>query len=154
MTDHSRADLLRFKKAGINPDQLATSVWFEKLSVPEAEQILTKLTIDLSSVFEKGVSEAEVAEDDIQPEDSPRPPEHFWAVTEQSTKEIPKLSGSDVPEGLADLINTPPLTDKDSEGDKIYAATTRPGKKPLLAWQRLWPVLQGALSKSINNQKN
>ncbi len=153
MTDHSRADLLRFKKAGINPDQLATSVWFERLAVPETDQILTKQPIDLSSVFEKGVSEVEVAEDDIQPDDSPRPPECFWVVTEKSTQDIPKLSGPEVPEDLIDLINTPPLTDEDSEGDKIYAATTRPDKKPLLAWQRLWPVLQGALSKSINNQK-
>ena len=142
MTDHSRADLLRFKKAGINPDQLATSVWFEKLFVYQVTQ-------DISVSWDVLPGPTSVKEEEITLDDLPRSPEYFWAVTEHSSKEIPELSGPEVPEDLADLINAPPL----SEDEGIYAATIRPDKKPLLAWQRLWPVLQAALSKSINNQK-
>lgn len=151
MTDHSRADLLRFKKVGIDLEGLATSVWFKKLPIIESKQPVKGKVIDVGSLLASTTStvkaQAEVIKQDET--DTPRPPEYFWALTEKSTKEPPVLTGEDIPEDLAGLISSAPLSEKED----IYAEITRPDKKVLLAWERLWPALQSALSQPINNRR-
>lgn len=140
MTDHSRADLLRFKLAGIDPEQLAIPVWFEKKPKPRE----TLVSIERSSSFiVKSEDTATAALVNTQ-----RPSEYFWTLTHKEQKKPPELSKEDAPEDLADLINADAMTD-----EAIRESDKRPKKKPLVPWSRLWPVLQSALSLDIRSRR-
>lgn len=141
MTDHSRADLLRFKQAGIDPEQLAIPVWFEQK--PKPREALVSIEGSSSFIVESGdTTTADVSVN------TQRPPEYFWTLTHKEQKKPPELSKKDAPEDLAGLINANAMTN-----EPIRESDKRPKKKPLVTWSRLWPVLQSALSLDIRSRR-
>ncbi len=144
MTDHSRADLLRFELAGIDPEQLSIPVWFEKKAekqspVPKS----SRSNVDMSGSGAGKSDASATASVDTQ-----RPPEYFWTLTHKEQKKPPELSKKNAPEDLTDLINANAMTN-----EPIRESDKRPKKKPLVPWSRLWPVLQSALSLDIRSRR-
>lgn len=149
MTDHSRADLLRFQKAGLKKEDLATSVWFEKLPEPEDKLALTRpeITLDLDQLSDKSKKE-----DSDQPEKTnaiSRPPEYFWALVDQTTKTPPPLEGEGVPDDLKALLSSDPLSNE----DQVYADEERPEKQTLIPWSRLGRYYKRRLALRLTTRK-